>query len=177
MTSIGVGIFSHCSSLTSINIPNSVTSINSYAFYDCTGLTSVTIPNLVTNIKDYAFSGCTNLSSIIVPNSVTSIGAHAFDGTPWYNNQPDGLIYVSKVAYKYKGTMPENTSIIIEEGTVGIAEEAFEQCSRLISINIPNSVTNIGKSAFAGTGLTSINIPNSVTTISSGLLYVCSNLR
>ena len=177
VTSIGAGTFAHCSSLTSINIPNSVTSINSYTFYECTGLTSVIIPNLVTNIGDYAFSGCTNLSSVIVPNSVTSVGAHAFDGTPWYNNQPDGLIYVGKVAYKYKGTMPENTSIIIEEGTVGIAGEAFEQCSGLISINIPNSVTNIGRNAFARSGLTSINIPNSVTTISSCLLYVCSNLR
>ena len=59
-------------------IPNSVTSISSYAFYNCTGLTSVEIPNSVTSIGDYAFGGCTGLTSVELPNSVTSIGSSAF---------------------------------------------------------------------------------------------------
>ena len=62
-------------------IPNSVTSIVSYAFDGCSGLTSVTIPNSVTSIGSYAFSGCSRLTSVTIPNSVTSIGSYAFYNT------------------------------------------------------------------------------------------------
>ena len=152
--------FSNCSRLTNVTIGNSVTSIGSKAFYNCTGLTSVTIGNGVTNIGGGAFSGCTGLTGITIPNSVTSIGSSAFYNTAWYNNQPDGLVYAGKVAYKYKGTMPENTSLTLKEGTLGIAGDAFRGCSGLTSITIPDSVTSIGDSAFRGcSSLESITIP------------------
>ena len=66
--------------ITSITIPNSVTSIGNYAFYKCTSLTSITIPNSVTSIGNCAFYGCSRLTSITIPNSVTSIGSNAFAG-------------------------------------------------------------------------------------------------
>ena len=94
-------------------------------FSNCTGLTSVTIPNSVTSIGSNAFYGCTSLTSVTIPNSVTSIGESAFYNTAWYNNQPDGVVYAGKVLYAYKGTMPANTSITIEEGTLEIAVSAF----------------------------------------------------
>ena len=75
---IGASAFEGCWDLTSVTIPNSVTSIGDYAFSGCDGLTSVTIPNSVTEIGDYAFSGCTGLTSITIPNSVTEIGSGAF---------------------------------------------------------------------------------------------------
>ncbi len=78
VTSIGDHAFGYCSGLTSITIPNSVTSIGRGAFQNCSGLTSITIPNGVTSIGNYAFSDCSGLTSITIPNSVTSIGNDAF---------------------------------------------------------------------------------------------------
>ena len=160
-----------------IVIPNSVTSIEFCAFFDCAGLTSITIPNSVTSIEYSAFSGCTGLTSITIPNSVTSIGSSAFNNTPWYNNQPDGVVYINNVLYTYKGTMPDNTSIAVREGTISISPGAFYGCRGLTSITIPNSVTSIGGGAFSGcTGLTSITIPNSVTSIGESAFYRVLNI-
>ena len=80
VTTIGHGAFANCTSLTSITIPNSVTSIGNYAFDNCTSLTSITLPNSVTSIGGWAFSGCTSLTSITIPDSVRSIDNSAFAG-------------------------------------------------------------------------------------------------
>ena len=138
-------------------IPNSVTTIDDYAFYNCDGLTSIDIPDSVTEIGSSAFSGCTGLTSIVIPNSVTAIGGNAFNNTAWYKNQPFGMVYAGKVAYKYKGSMPSGTNMTFREGTLGIAGSAFEDCDGLTSIVIPNSVTSIGDGVFEScSGLTSI---------------------
>ena len=177
VTEIKSNAFYECTKLTSVTIPDSVTSIGEHAFSDCTGLTSVTIGNSVTSIGDYAFDGCNGLKSITIPDSVTSTGNWAFYNTAWYNNQPNGLVYAGKVAYKYKGTMSSNTSIVLEEGTLGIGGGAFSDCTGLTSVTIPDSVTSIGGGAFQNcTGLTSITIPNSVTSIDFGAFRNCTGL-
>ena len=149
VTSIGSYAFSSCSSLTNINIPKSVTSIIGGAFAGCSNLTNINIPNSVTTIGYKAFNNCSGLTTINIPNSVTAIGYDAFSGTSWYDNQPDGLVYAGLVAYEYKGTKPEGTTITLKEGTKGIADYAFSNCSNLAAINIPNSVTYIGEGAFS----------------------------
>lgn len=150
VTSIGALAFGDCPNLTSVTIPNTVISIGGSAFTACDGLSNVTIPNSVTSIGGYAFHLCSGLIDIIIPNSVESIGSNAFIGTPWYDNQPAGLVYAGLVLYKYKGSMPSGTSITIEEGTLGISGSAFENCTGLTNIIIPNSVKSIGTRAFSG---------------------------
>ena len=177
VTSIGSSAFSSCSGLTSVTIGNSVTSIDQAAFSDCSSLTSVTIPNSVTSIGYGAFKGCSGLTSVTIPNSVTSIGNSAFYGTPFYNNMADGVIYLGKCLYQYKGTMSENTRIVIANGTISISPSAFYNCSGLTSVTIPNSVTSIGSYAFYGcSGLTSVTIPDGVTSIGQSTFYQCSGL-
>ena len=162
---------------TSINIPSGTTSISERAFSNCLELISITIPNSLISIGKEAFKNCTGLTSITIPNSVTSIGIDAFYYTPYYNNMPNGVIYMGNVLYKYKGTMPANTSINIQSSTVSITERAFYGCVGLISITIPASLTSIGGEAFSGcTGLTSITIPNSVTSIGGSAFSSCSGL-
>ena len=131
LTSIGSYTFSGCSGLTSITIPNSVTSF-AYAFSGCSGLTSITIPNSVTLIDKGAFYGCSGLTSITIPNSVTSIGGSAFYGC-------SGL-----------------TSITIPNNVTNIGEGAFYRCTGLTSVTIPNSVTKIGSSAFDETNILTV---------------------
>ena len=103
------------------------------------------------DIESYAFYGCIGLTEIRIPESVMNIGSYAFYNTAWFNNQPDGVVYAGKVAYKYKGTMPSNTKINILEGTKSISEGAFSGCTGLTEITIPESVTIIETGAFDDT--------------------------
>ena len=153
VTSIESWTFGECKNLTSITIPNSVTSIGELAFYYCSGLTSVEIPNSVKSIGENAFCSCKALTFITIPNSVTSIGNSAFSSC--YNL----------------------TSVTIPNSVTSIGENAFDGCSNLSSVTIPNSVTSIGEFAFyCCSGLTSITIPNSVTSIERSTFWGCSSL-
>ena len=174
---IGSYAFSYCTSLSSVSIPLGVTTIDDSSFYACSNLTSVTMSNGVTSIEHYAFHGCSKLSSITLSDNITYVEEHAFGGTPWFENQPDGLLYIGKVAFRYKGTMPTNTHIVLNDGTVEIANNVFYGCDGLTKIDIPNSVTNIGDYAFYKcSSITSLNIPNGVKSIGSHSFYGCNGL-
>ena len=176
--SIGNIAFYYCKSLESISLPNSLTVIGSEAFHSCSNLESIVIPNRVTYIGPGAFENCFNLESIDILNSFTYMGYEVFDGTAWFNNQPDGMLYIAKIAYRYKGEMPPQTSLEIKDGTVNIACAAFMECYNLISVTIPNSVSSISGMAFQYcTGLTSVIIPNSVTSIEDQAFYGCKALK
>ena len=150
-------------------------------------MSSIDIPEYVRDyhvigIASSAFMGSSNVKDITFPNSIKYIRDYALDGSGWYEKQPrQEVIYAGHVLYKYKTgynpPMPENTKIVIKEGTTIIADNAFYNCKNLISITIPNSVTSIGDRAFDYcTGLTSITIPNSVTSIGYRAFGGCTGL-
>ena len=185
MTEIGIHAFDGCTSITSITIPNSVTSIGSSAFADCTSLTSVTIPNSVTTISDLAFYACpienatipTNaISSIpkaslktVVINGGTSIGDRAFSGC-------DSL-----------------ESLTIPNSVTSIGAYAFRDCTSLTSVNYLGTIEqwcNIefngyyyanplyyAKSLYLnGELLTELVIPNTVTEIKDYAFHGCTSI-
>ncbi len=161
---------------TSVTIPNSVTSIGSWAFSYCSGLTSVTIPNSVTSIERSAFSYCSGLTSVTIPNSVTSIGNGAFYYCSGLTSVtiPNSVSYIEDWAFSYCSGL---TSVTIPNSVTSIVRKTFEGCSGLTSITIPNSVTSIGDNAFNGcSGLTSVLIGNSLTSINERAFYGCTSL-
>ena len=154
VTSIGSYAFLDCYKLSDLSIGNKVKSIGYEAFYYCRSLTSITIPDSVTNIGDYAFFGCTALTSVTIPVSVTSIGSSTFSGCTAL------------------------TSITIPASVTSIGNSAFYGCTALTSITIPASVTSIGNSAFYGcTALTNVTIPASVTSIGNEVFESCDSLE
>lgn len=175
---LGKSAFYNCQNLTNLKIGNSVTTIGDYAFISCKSLTTLTLPNSVTSIGEWAFRDCIQLATISFSDNLSSVGAAAFDGTPWYSNQPDGIIYLGKVAYCYKGTMPNNASINIKDGTLRISSSAFREQSNLASVTLPSSLKGIGGSAFSQcTGLTSITIPDNVVNIDDYAFSRCTGLK
>ena len=176
VTNIGEGAFAFCRSLTNIDIPNNVTNIGYLAFYFCESLTSINIPNSVTNIGDKAFSGCESLTSINIPTSVTNIGDEAFSRCESLTNIniPNSVKNIGDKAFSGCESL---TSIKIPNSVTNIGDSAFMNCESLANINIPNSVKNIGDWAFSRCeSLANINIPNSVKNIGDWAFSWCKSL-
>ena len=184
VTNIGDSAFWNCESLTSINIPNSVTNIGDSAFAGCKSLTSINIPDGVTNIGDGAFSRCKSLTKITIPSSVVNMNGNPFLG--WngdLHNESKAFVYERQVLFNIDKTTliayrSKKTSYNIPNGVTNIGDSAFAGCKSLTSIKIPKSVSNIGSYAFSGCkSLTSINIPDSVTNIGRNAFGGCESLK
>ena len=158
VTSIGEVAFCNCTKLISVTIGNSVTNIGEFAFSLCSCLTSIKIPNSVTNIGDKAFYGCSSLTSVTIPKSVTCIGLGAFYDC--YSLTSVTLNSSAIVSKNYATPLINGfgikdifdtfvTEFIIGHEITSIGDYAFYDCSSLISVTIPNSVTNIEKDAFS----------------------------
>ena len=147
VTSIEASAFRYCSSLSQINIPDSVTSIGNNAFNSCYSLTQINIPDNVTSIGDGAFQNCYSLTQINIPDNVTSIGIQAFQNCYSLTqiNIPDGVTSIGNNAFQNCYSL---TQINIPDGVTSIRNGAFQNCSSLSQINIPDSVISIGSYAF-----------------------------
>lgn len=151
-----------------IVIQDGTTVLDPDLFKDRKELTGLILPDGLTTIYGDAFTGCENLEMIRIPDSIATVGHNAFEETPWFAQQPDGLLYIGSTAYCYKGDMPEQTEITLREGTLSVAPYAFVKCENLVSITFPEGLQDIGRYAFyACRNLTEITLPESVRSVGS----------
>lgn len=194
VTSIGEDAFSQCAGLTSVTIPESVTSIGNWAFSE-SGLTSIVIPNGVTKIGSYAFSWCSDLAEVSFPDTLTTIGSSAFyecvsltdaalpdsvtvlgDSVFWDCRSLKNVTiphYISVIdEYTFYGCS-SLSSVTLSDGVLVISPYAFAWCDRLTDITLSNNLKIINNYAFSNcSALTSVTIPRSVRAIGA---YTFSN--
>ena len=198
ITSIGNKAFYECSTLANVYIPSSTKIIAENAFEHCdnlkvlmintdcvdtwfsrnTSLKKVILGDNVKRISKNAFFGCSYVNSVIPSENINYVGENAFYGTQWLNEQPNGVIYLGKSLYKYKGTMPNNTTLVINNGTHSITDLAFSDCSNLERIEFPSTLKSIGRMAFKNcTKLSEFIVPQFATELGDSILYNCKKTR
>lgn len=196
--SIGINAFAYFYNLTSVSLPDTLTTIKGSAFPFCLALQSIEIPDSVTTIESYAFSKCHLLKDVIIsrglteidygvffqcglervsiPENVNDIGGKAFAHCINLTevDLPDGLLEIGDEAFYGCSNLAE---ITLPDGLTSIRYSAFRDCDSLTSVIVPDSVTSIGYNCFNSCSLLeSVVLPNGLTEIESSMFGGCSNL-
>lgn len=199
-----VSIGSYTGSATRVVVPYAiegyqVTAITASAFYQNTTVTSIDLPDSIRTIVGSTFSGCTNLEEVKMPSEMANIGDFAFDGCAKLKSitLPKGIQAITEGMFYECASL---TEIVIPDGVLSIERNAFDGCASLADITLPDSVKYIGswaflncadlkqvhlpdalqtvdECAFYATGLTSVDIPNGVTTIGNNAFTNCAELE
>jgi len=187
VTTIGKEAFEKCAKLQQIAIPDSVTTMGQFAFYNCDSLTSVTIGTDLSTVSTSAFANCDCLESISL-GAVTKIQTGAFYNcialceidlgtalkTIEYSDSYNGRDYGGKGAFENCTAIK---TLTIPDTTTDIAYRSFKGCSNLTRITLGKRLTTIGAEAFENClRLQQITIPDSVTTMGQFAFYNCDSL-
>jgi len=152
VTKIGENAFAG-SAVTSVSMPEGITSIGQYAFSGCQNLESVTLPESLTTLGSEAFYGCKNLESVALPESLTTLGDRTFEACELLK------------------------TIKIPSGVTAIPDQCFYGCSSLESVTIPEGVTAIGYDAFSGCKFNALTLPSTITSIGNEAFRNNNNLK
>lgn len=169
------GLFSDCSGLVSISLPKGITKISESSFRPSINLQRIAIPDNVTEIGPFAFSGCTALSRVAIPSGLTTIGAGAFGSCRNLRDASLPSSITGNTEFSAFGGCWALSELDIPNGVTTIGSTGSLYAVRRVSI--PNTVTAINGSAFAGSySLLSITIPSSVASIGSKAFSNCYGL-
>lgn len=199
LSSLGAHAFRNCSALSSIALPDGVTAIPPYAFVSCSALAAVTLGDHLVSIGNYAFDHCSALAAVNLPSTLQSIGDYAFQSCAalaavdfpaslgtigQYSFCASGLrdlfvpATVTNLASRAFWDSRNLTNAVFGHGTVSIPWGTFDQCIRLASVTLPDTVTSIGTIAFRGcTALAAVDFPTSLTTLGERAFMECKALR
>ena len=183
---IGDAAFAY-SKVSSVVIGSGVEEIGVQAFYKCESLTTCILGSYDFNegklaasslklINEYAFQGCSRLENIEIPNTVEVISTYAFNDSALYKNASNGVVYAGNWLVGCDNSRA-NGVIVIEDGTVGIANYAFNKCTNISGVEIPDSVKTIGRAAFYNcSNLAAVTLPSGLEAIEDYTFYNCTQL-
>lgn len=131
--------FANCTDITSVTLPDSVIQISTLAFDGCISLKAINVPASLTSISAGAFRGCSSLEKFDLPDNLEFLAKDAFKGSPLMETQGN-VNYVGNWAVSVENEL-ESESVIIREGTVGVASGAFYRSGKkLKEVSLPNTI-------------------------------------
>ncbi len=174
VTTVGMGAFSDCANLTAIDLPSSVTEIDGYAFKNCTALTAVTLPKHLRRLDTEAFLGCTALKSVFIPLSLQNAS------NPFRNCTALTDVTFEDGRTEFPDTLLQGSGVrqlTVPQTVTKIGYSAFAGCTQLTAITLPAGLRELGNEAFKGcTALTGVALPDSLTDLGYGVFRGCSAL-
>ncbi len=176
VTSIGIYAFANCNAMSSVHLGSGLTTIGHHAFYDCHDLSSLTIPDSVISIGLGAFYNCALMTSVTIGNSVTTIDAGAFINCLSLSSLtiPDSVTTIGFMAFYRCNALVQ---VDIGNSVAAIGYMAFSNCTSLATVTVPDSTTSIGYDAFSDCpSLAAVTVGSGVTSIGYEAFRNCTGL-
>ncbi len=170
----GKNLFYGCTALTSVQLPSKATTLGESMFAECTALTSITLPETLTALPGSIFQNCTGLTSVTIPESVTTLGNSVFRGSGIKEIEiPAGIEAIPNWTFMDCANL---TKVVFHEGLTSIGSHAFENCTALEKVELPEGLTQLD--GFTGcTNLKEITLPGTLESISSSAFNDCTALK
>ena len=149
LETIGDYAFSECRNITDITFNDNLQKIGRSAFSGCGGLKAALLPESLTEIGSDAFNGCSSMTSISLPQELTALNAYCFNNCGFEQIEfPASLVTIGWSALF--GTKLKTIDLSKCTNLKEIGDEAFKNCDRVETLNLPSSLERIGTDAFSG---------------------------